>query len=399
MIFVIYFLFPISSFYIFEFIGEIYLTHLLIILLSIYFYFKKDLKIDNFQKKIIIVSFIWLIAQLFSNFINNISFDDNLKGLARIIFFILSFYVFFQLNNINNKYLIYLIFSLSFFTIAYSFFDTKEIVYNWKISLSLISVGLSLSFITSLIYSSKKNKNLLYSIFFFLISFVSLYFESRFIFLINFIIGIFLILIKFYNLKQIIKMNILSKLFILIILTILPYKTYNFLYTNNLLSENLTKKQTAQKSNENIIFSGRNEIFLSIESIKNKPLLGYGSWPKNCEIKSKYFDVLTNKNYNTGSYYHFIRNCHLGSHSIFFQAWVESGIIGAIVWLFFLALIIKNFFKKNTFENRYNIFKILIFMVILWDILFSPFGSISSIYMPLFMCVTLNQKTSNNYNA
>jgi hypothetical protein len=64
------------------------------------------------------------------------------------------------------------------------------------------------------------------------------------------------------------------------------------------------------------------------------------------------------------------------AHSHIFQAWVWAGMLGAIFWIMILGFIIKVFIQSNRFPNNLYIFVIFFSIGAIWDIFFSPFGSI-----------------------
>jgi hypothetical protein len=86
-------LFGISFNHKFNIIGDLYLSQILIIITSLFFFIKKKnyLITDKIIQKIMILGFLWLLAAIISDYINSSSFRNYSRGLSKIIVTILSF--------------------------------------------------------------------------------------------------------------------------------------------------------------------------------------------------------------------------------------------------------------------------------------------------------------------
>jgi hypothetical protein len=62
------------------------------------------------------------------------------------------------------------------------------------------------------------------------------------------------------------------------------------------------------------------------------------------------------------------------SHSYLFGAWVESGIVGAVFWAWVLWLAAKSLMRA-TGREPLILFLAFIGMLLIWNILFSPYGT------------------------
>ena len=94
MINLLYILFALSFHYKINLIGDLYFAQILIILISIYFFFNKTDKLNliYYEKIILILIVLWQLNQLISDHINEISFNDSARGNIKIIITFLSFY-------------------------------------------------------------------------------------------------------------------------------------------------------------------------------------------------------------------------------------------------------------------------------------------------------------------
>ena len=95
----------------FQFIGTLTFAQILIAIIAAYIFFNfKEDKLDDFQKKIIILCFLWLISKIISDIYNNSIFKDSARGFAKIFITMCSFYVSFKLVKINPLLLIFFYF-------------------------------------------------------------------------------------------------------------------------------------------------------------------------------------------------------------------------------------------------------------------------------------------------
>ena len=92
-------IFAISFNYSFDLIGNFHVAQILIILLSLFFFFKKEFNSDKLINKIFFFGILWLFSQGLSDYLNNSEFKDYSRGFAKILITILGFYVFFNIAN------------------------------------------------------------------------------------------------------------------------------------------------------------------------------------------------------------------------------------------------------------------------------------------------------------
>ena len=104
MVNLFYILFAISFKIKTHFIGDLYLAQIFIILISIYFLFKKTdhLKLVSYEKIILFLIILWFLNQIISDQVNQISFNNSARGTLKIIITYLSFYSFFKLSKSSN---------------------------------------------------------------------------------------------------------------------------------------------------------------------------------------------------------------------------------------------------------------------------------------------------------
>lgn len=134
-----------------------------------------------------------------------------------------------------------------------------------------------------------------------------------------------------------------------------------------------------------LIMGGRSEFFIGLMAALRHPIWGYGPWPVDKdgigdEFLAKYGDHedyskrmmarlrALEMGYSTGSPF-------IPTHSHIVGGWVWYGVIGGILWVYFLYRIF--YFLKHdaaAIPGWYGYFAVMLPQCT-WDILFSPFGA------------------------
>jgi O-antigen ligase len=76
------------------------------------------------------------------------------------------------------------------------------------------------------------------------------------------------------------------------------------------------------------------------------------------------------------------------THSHLTMAWVEGGILGGICWIYIFALTFRGVLHLNSL--RPNLAPLYSYFLVgfLWDILYSPFGSVNRIWGAFFILLS-----------
>ena len=152
MINIFYILFGLSFHYKITFFGELFFSQIIIIFMSIIFFFTQSDRnsLYDYEKKILFLIFLWLANQILSDIINKSAFIDYIRGNSKIIVSFLSFYVFFRLSKLEKfsliKMLLWIVLAEIFFLMI---INTQDYLFirNWK-------MGLGLSFSIAIIIMS-----------------------------------------------------------------------------------------------------------------------------------------------------------------------------------------------------------------------------------------------------
>lgn len=147
---------------------------------------------------------------------------------------------------------------------------------------------------------------------------------------------------------------------------------------HNFFAEGVTLKFESQSEGKlGMLVGGRPETLVAVQAIKDRPILGHGSFgedPKyeimlaDIKYEYEYTDSDEPEEYNA-----------IPTHSHLTLAWVENGILGGIFWIFVFALTIRGLAVLMRLRPPLTPFYAYFLLNFLWDILYSPFGSYNRI--------------------
>ena len=393
MINIFYILFGLSFNYKISFIGDLYMAQIIIIFVSIYTFLRWSDKnlLHDYEKIILFLVFLWLVNQIFSDIINKIDFIDYIRGNAKILVTFLSFYVFFKLSKLKNFSLIKMLFWILLVKIFFLLLDVND----YESFLFYFKMGIGSAFtiliiITSYLYFYKEQSELrgLALLGVVLMGFLSLALEARALFLHNLLFAGFLLLNNRFKIRNNFSLVLSTFLMALVISTI-----YQFLIDSNFLPQALVEKQEIQSGELGILLGGRTEIISSYKAILDAPLIGHGSWAKNCEYVDVKTDVLFRMGYLKKSIPSM--SCLIPTHSVIFGSWVTAGFFGFLTWFYLLFKIIKETLAALKFKNNYYELALYLLVLCVWHIIFSPYGGTRMMMLPLYIATIFN--ISSNY--
>jgi hypothetical protein len=147
---------------------------------------------------------------------------------------------------------------------------------------------------------------------------------------------------------------------------------YHYAAGQRYLGERAYDKYKMQsEGNLNLLLSGRAEWLASPQAVMDSPIVGHGSWARD----KKYVDMMESRLSQAGLYAQAELETSdlIPTHSYLMQAWVESGILGALFWFWAIAITIRGLYGAVKRPSPYNAFYFFIGFSFLWDVLFSPF--------------------------
>lgn len=149
----------------------------------------------------------------------------------------------------------------------------------------------------------------------------------------------------------------------------------DFATSAGLVSEEAKEKNETQQKAGSLLLAGRPEYQVSIQAVKDSPILGYGSWAHDPKYMKMLFDIELEQGLANADDTSAIETDVIPTHSHLMGAWVWAGIFGAVFWFYSLWLVIKSIISIAT--HRPPLAPVYMYMVIslFWSILFSPGGA------------------------
>jgi O-antigen ligase len=144
------------------------------------------------------------------------------------------------------------------------------------------------------------------------------------------------------------------------------------------LGEDAKEKYEQESSGKyGVLIGGRPELLAEIPAIYDSPILGHGSWAKEPIYIIEERQALDLLGYG-GATFIFpeeIREGLIPAHSYVFQAWVDAGILGAVFWGWGFILAARVLLRVYPATATLLPAVSLLAFMLLWDILFSPYGT------------------------
>ena len=415
---VLAFLVPLGLTYEIQFQGRLFLSEILLLLLSpVMLADAAKIWRNSSVRQFVSLALVWFLFQAATDVYRATPFIDYSRGLSKIFFFTINFVFIFWLISYRQRRLWLMSLAFAVGGISQHLLTTGWVftLYDWKI-LWLFPVTLSV-FVAACGFRS----------IFWQIS------AAVFISLVNFLllarssgaicVFVALILVLRYRSKKVgfalagisrvRRFRILIYGIMGIFVAVLGYQALSI---SGALGEDDRARTELQRSFGQtyigggvigeifgLLVGGRNEIIVSSRAIIDSPILGHGSWAKNlayvdlyASLGGKSADLFREEAanlYDAGL---------IPTHSHFFGAWVESGIGGAIFWGFIFWLIYRAAFRTLTLDTRIAPLAFYWFVLLLWDIPFSPFGAerrFTVAFAAVFACVLLHRSSNHGYES
>jgi O-antigen ligase len=168
-----------------------------------------------------------------------------------------------------------------------------------------------------------------------------------------------------------------------------------------ILGQDAQEKYEQESSGKyGVLVGGRPELLAEIPAIYDSPILGHGSWAKQPIYLVEERRALQLLGYEGGSFIfrEQLKEGLIPAHSYFFQAWVDSGILGAVFWGWVFLLAARVLLRTYPATAALLPVVSLLAFMLLWDIPFSPYGTPGRISFPytFVMLMTLMDSARRN---
>lgn len=400
---IVLFLLPSLMFFKINLMGELLLTEIIVLFYffqfipRIFYLIKTDLKI-YFRLALLL-----LFAQIFSDLYRGTPSIDFIRGWSNIIFFIIHTTTLYLL--LDNKKDHFFLFAIGIITglILYTFINPNIYVQGgnyWK-----FGYGFAITFFIALMTTRQSFNNNFFKILIFLsLSILNFYLGFRSLAGVCLFVCFIMILVrfdfihKFIDNKQPNPLKIFSILMFILISSYFVNFTYSYLTINEYLGSDELTRYNSQIGPLGILIGGRQEILTSIYAILESPIIGYGSWAVNPFSENLLSDLLSKFGYyNTQAYNYF--GDRMPTHSHIMGSWVNAGIFGTLIWIWFLYKILQAILLNSINKSSWNGLFYFICILMIWKIFFSSFNGGARFYDAYYLCLILLMQKESTYDA
>ena len=169
-------------------------------------------------------------------------------------------------------------------------------------------------------------------------------------------------------------------------------KVYEHAAHDGLLGSAAQVKYEQQVSGLGLILGGRPEMIASLTAIRDSPIIGHGSWardPKYVLLLNAELEKYGLRPYDFQSGSSTALSDLIPEHSHLLGAWVEAGFFGTLFWFWALGLAIAVLSRLYLLRDRMTPLVAYLGLLLVWDILFSPFGAERRLLIPYYLIVLL----------
>lgn len=337
---------------------------------------------------------IWFVGQVSTDFVRGTPFSDFARGWAKIVFTVINFAAIYLLLVERKRRIWLYVLGLILGGLGEYFFNPGPFAadHPWK-----FGYGTSITWmfiLVAVLVRRLRNVGYLLSLgAVILASLINFYMGYRSLGGILFLVSVLLILrvlLRKWGVTHLVakRSYITIGMVAFLLAGWATIELYETAARSGWIGEEARSKYEAQKGEEGlgILIGGRSEALASVPAVLDSPFLGHGSWAKNCLYASLLVEMRRELGYAPG-----LENedCLIPSHSHILGAWVEAGLLGVFVWgwLLFLSFIVL--IRALQRSDEFPLLVAFVALVLIWDILFSPYGATRRFVTPFYIVVLM----------
>jgi len=314
----------------------------------------------------------WLFIQVLTDLVRGIPFNDMARGGARILVFgaaIATLGVWLKNDRFKIGFL-FLGMGLSS-ALSYFMYPTQEGFddpWKWNFAGAVVNTFLAL-----LVLNHKIDRGIVWVLLLLAVGVASTLLNFRSHAALLLLIACYIVVNNWY-----IRLPIFIKVSSAIGVGLLTLGIYSWAASSGVIGQAAQQKFEMQSKDDLGIFSvlarGRTEYKASLQAIKDSPLLGYGSWAQHPE----YVYLLWDADYGEFTAAQYANQLALGiipTHSYITGAWVDGGPLPALFWIMIWGLAFYALISIDTSKGWLPKLAAYLAIGLLWNILFSPFGT------------------------
>jgi hypothetical protein len=343
----------------------------------------------------------WLMGTLIADAYNDIGMFNRAKGTARVVFFALDFVALaILINNRTRKFIVYVLSYVAVLLIGSRQFS-RDFQLQWKFGLSHAFTILAL-LISVHFYARRKYRNCIFIALF--VAGVNFHYGFRSQLLID-LISTVLILPLFDGKPardgRTQARQGIARTVILLGLAVGSAYMLNFAIKlaahQGFFDESNNEKFAAQASGDyGVLVGGRPETLVAIQAIRDSPIFGHGSFPYGLKYVRLQQDIQYEHGYSDSDEALDVEYPVIPTHSHLTLAWVEGGILGGICWIYIFVLVLRSVLRLAVARPNFAPLYSYLLCNFLWDILYSPFGSVNRMQAAFFILLSYSMLKSTD---
>jgi O-antigen ligase len=319
----------------------------------------------------------WLLGTLIADLVVGSPTQVRLKGIARVVFFMLDFTALAVLMNNKVRRLVIFALSIAFIMYMASRPFRGDFSEQWKFGISQALATVALW--PSCYFYARKRYGICLAISIALAA-VNLRYGFRSQLLVVMVSAVLVIPIFRQEGSTVVQ----NRLKLLALLAFaggaawLSNASVQWAAQKGFFDESTREKfETQSHGDLGVLVGGRPETLVAIQAIIDRPILGHGSFPYEPKYMQLKQDIQYEHGYTDTDEPDESVVPVIPTHSHLTMAWVESGILGGICWIYIMILVVRSLLYLST--ARPNMAPLYGYFMVsfIWDILYSPFGSVN----------------------
>ena len=388
------FLAPLLRFVQIDILGRLYLTDLLLAGLLLFLLLRSGRRLSaRLPRTAILLLAVWLLAQVVTDLVRGSAFHDYARGWAMIGFTLINFCALYLLLTGKPKRLVLFAAGAALGQIVGYFIAPNDYALGdpWKFGygtgVSWLLVLLAVGFATG-----QRMGSLWPSIVLLFVAALNIFMGFRSAGGIAFLAACYLAAQAVRGTRSTATRMRPRQLFVLGTVAALGawgfLQLYEYSISAGWLGEEAQQKYAMQAAGKyGLVLGGRSEIMVSGLAVLESPVIGHGSWAKDCRYASLYVELKREAGYFPGEEN---EKCLIPAHSHLMGAWVQAGVLGAVFWVWVLTLPVRALTRLYTTRERLTPLVALLAFGLIWDIFFSPFAGERRFMTPFYIVLMMS---------
>lgn len=361
-----------------QLVGELMLSDVVVAIVTLLLLLRGRLSLSwPYLKLCLSLCCLWLLAAIVSDMVNGTSSANYLRGWANIAFFALYLLVMFHIlagrpDRVRIAVVGIAIGLMSNATRIFLGGITSDLITVWK-----MGFGLGTMIFLAVILARRPGSEKRAGKFMLMLSPINMFLASRSLFLFTCLAGLlsgFSVRLRSKRQRVAISCALVATFALAVPIGEAAYD--RLVLAGTFGEEVLQKHLMLGASDMGVLLSGRSETLASLTAIGRSPFLGNGSWAEDWNLVQLY----NMRREQAGQEINWQRIETVGTaliptHSALLGAWVWHGVLGAVFWLAAFSMILRALVASIYGHYRAGPAIVLVLIMALWDILFSPFAA------------------------